>query len=251
MKIPSVLFLGQSHLWRNTLWVTDVSHSSIRWYFLETWGWWISCKRTSSFSYFPINGKHFRSRLRRGHMQTCPWNSLKTHWLMSCYHYACIILTCEKIMVCRTYLKSIVWSKDTVWYILQMMFFHEMKVRAQQQILSHKMISMKVFLIADWIILTATVTTASFLRHKLKEQLRQSIESRDEKVESDFIQRFFFVKMTQFDLTSKNRRFFHLSLKLSIVSMLETLWVEQLRVFCALWWKRLCDHIEQCDVFDI
>ena len=36
------------------------------------------------------------------------------------------------------------------------MFFHVMKVRAQQQILSHKIRSMKVFLIADWIILTVT-----------------------------------------------------------------------------------------------
>ena len=78
---------------------------------------------------------------------------------------------------------------------------------------------MKVFLIGDWIIFTVTVTSASFLCHKWKEQLRQSIESRDKKVESDFTQRFFFDKMTQIGLTSKDRRFCHLSLKLSIVSM--------------------------------
>ena len=117
-----------------------------------------------------------KSTLRRSHWQIDLMKSLEWRWGGACpirysshwnrtdnypgkdlfFVLASIILTCEKIMDCRTYLKSIAWSQETVWGILEMMFFHVMKVRTQQQILSHQIRSMKVFLIDDWIIFTVS-----------------------------------------------------------------------------------------------
>ena len=59
-SIPSARFLPQYHLRRNALWLTHTNHSSAPSSFLETRSWLRSWKRTSSFSYFPINEKHSR-----------------------------------------------------------------------------------------------------------------------------------------------------------------------------------------------